>query len=168
MNRLLAVVLSCFSFLGPATALDRQAFTVTRYQLDVQIDRASHVLAVTGRLTLRNDSKLPQKNVALQVSSSLSWNGIAYNGNPLEWIGDDYTSDIDRTGHLSEAIATLPKDAAPGTTIELDVQYGGTVTPDATRLTRIGAPEEMALRNDWDQISERFTAIRGLGYVVWY
>ena len=168
MNRLLALVLSCFSFLGAATALDRQAFTVTRYQLDMQIDRASHVMAVTGRLTLRNDSKLPQKNVALQVSSSLSWNGIAYNANPVEWIGDDYTSDIDRTGHLSEAIATLPKDAAPGTTIELDVQYGGTVTPDATRLTRIGAPEEMALRNDWDQISERFTAIRGLGYVVWY
>src|SRR6516162_3399865 len=26
----------------------------------------------------------------------------------------------------------------------------------------------MARRNDWDQISERFTAIRGLGYVVWY
>lgn len=168
MNRLLAVVLCCFSFLGHAAALDRQAFTVTRYQLGVQIDRASHVMAVTGRLTLRNDSKLPQKNVALQVSSSLSWNGIAYNANPVEWIGDDYTSDIDHTGHLSEAIATLPRDAAPGTTIELDVQYGGTVTPDAKRLTRIGAPEEMALRNDWDQISERFTAIRGLGYVVWY
>ena len=100
MNRLLALVLSCFSFLGAATALDRQAFTVTRYQLDMQIDRASHVMAVTGRLTLRNDSKLPQKNVALQVSSSLSWNGIAYNANPVEWIGDDYTSDIDRTGHL--------------------------------------------------------------------
>ena len=54
---------------------------------------------------------------------------------------------------------------APST---LDVQYGGTVTPDATRLTRMGAPAEMALRNDWDQISESFTAIRGLGYVVWY
>jgi hypothetical protein len=56
----------------------------------------------------------------------------------------------------------------PSGTIDLDVQYGGTVTPDATRLTRMGAPEEMALRNDWDQISESFTAIRGLGYVVWY
>ena len=168
MKNLLAAVLLSFGLLSSCTALDREAFTVTRYQLDVQIDRASHVMAVTGRLTLRNDSKLPQKNVALQVSSSLSWNGLAYNANPVEWIGDDYTSDIDRTGHLSEAIATLPKDAAPGTTIELDVQYGGTLTPDATRLTRIGAPEEMALRNDWDQISERFTAIRGLGYVVWY
>ena len=26
----------------------------------------------------------------------------------------------------------------------------------------------MAARNDWDEISEPFTAVRGLGYVVWY
>ena len=168
MKNFLAAVLLSFGLLSSGAALDREAFTVTRYQLDVQIDRASHVMAVTGRLTLRNDSKLPQRNVALQVSSSLRWNGIAYNASPVEWIGDDYTSDIDHTGHLSEAIATLPKDAVPSATIELDVQYGGMITPDATRLTRMGAPEEMALRNDWDQISERFTAIRGLGYVVWY
>src|SRR6516225_9753565 len=111
MNRILLLVFSCLTFLDYATAVDREAFTVTRYRLDVQIDRSSHVMAVTGRLTLRNDSKSPQKNVVLQVSSSLSWNGIAYNGNPVEWIGNDYTSDIDHTGRLSEAIATLPKDA---------------------------------------------------------
>ena len=168
MKSFLAAALFSLGLISSSTALDREAFTVTRYRLDVQIDRTSHVMAVTGRLTLRNDSKIPQKNVALQVSSSLSWNGIAYNGNAIEWIGDDYTSDIDHTGHLSEAIATLPKDAAPGATVDLDVQYGGTVTPDAARLTRMGAPQEMALRNDWDQISERFTAIRGLGFVVWY
>jgi hypothetical protein len=168
MKRLLVLVVSCFGFLCSSAALDREAFTVTRYKLEVQIDRASHVMAVTGRLALRNDSKIPQKNVALQVSSSLSWNGIAYNGKPLEWIGDDYTSDIDHTGHLSEAIATLPQDVAPAATIDLDVQYGGTVTPDATRFTRMGVPEEMVLRNDWDQIGEHFTAIRGLGFVVWY
>jgi hypothetical protein len=168
MKSLLTAAFFCLGFVSSSSAVDREAFTVTRYQLDVQVDRTSHVMAVTGRLTLRNDSKAPQKNIALQVSSSLSWNGIAYNGNPVEWIGDDYSSDIDHTGHLSEAIATLPKDAAPGATIDLDVQYGGTVTPDATRLTRMGAPEEMALRNDWDQISQPFTAIRGLGFVVWY
>ena len=151
-----------------ASALDREAFTVTHYQLEVQIDRASHVMAVTGQLTLRNDSKSPQKNATLQVSSSLSWNGIALDRKPVEWIGNNYTSDIDHTGGLSEAVATLPKEVPPGGTISLDVQYGGTVTPDSTRLTRMGAPAEMALRNDWDQISETFTAIRGLGYVVWY
>ena len=168
MKSFFAAAFFFLGFVSSSSAVDREAFTVTRYRLDVQIDRPSHVMAVTGRLTLRNDSKSPQKNIVLQVSSALSWNGIAYNGNPVEWIGDDYTSDIDHTGHLSEAIATLPKDAAPGATIDIDVQYGGTVTPDAARLTRMGAPEDMALRNDWDQISERFTAIRGLGFVVWY
>jgi hypothetical protein len=48
------------------------------------------------------------------------------------------------------------------------VQYGGTITADSTRLTRMGIPQETALRSDWDQISEAFTAVRGLGYVVWY
>ncbi len=32
----------------------------------------------------------------------------------------------------------------------------------------MGAPAEVGARNDWDQISDSFTAIRGLGYVVWY
>lgn len=168
MTRFLTLILFCLGLAASSVALDREAFTITHYQLDVQIDRASHVMAVTGRLSLRNDSKSAEKHVVLQVSSSLSWSGIAFNGKPVEWIGNDYTSDIDHTGRLSEAIATLPKDVPPGTTIDLDIQYGGTVTADATRLTRMGVPEDMALRNDWDQISERFTAIRGLGYVVWY
>ena len=168
MKRYLALILVCLALASTAAALDREAFTVTHYQLDVQIDRASHVMAVTGRLSLRNDSKSAQKNVALQVSSSLAWNGIALDNQPLEWIGNTYTSDIDHTGALSEAIVTLPKAVLPAGTITLDVQYGGVVTSDSTRLTRMGAPAEMALRNDWDQISETFTAIRGLGYVVWY
>ena len=152
----------------PAQAIDRDAFTITAYQLEVQIDRASHVIAVTGKLSLRNDSSGPQRNVTLQVSSSLSWNGIASNGKPVEWIGNPYTSDIDHTGAVSEAIVTLPTAVAPGSKIDLDVQYGGAITPDATRFTRMGAPDEIALRNDWDQISESFTAVRGLGNVVWY
>ena len=156
------------ALIAPAAALDREAFTVTRFRLEAQIDRTSHVIAVTGRITLRNDAKLPQKNLALQVSSSLSWNGIALDRTPVEWIGNNYNTDTDHTGAVSEAIVTLPKQAAPGATITLDVQYGGTVTPAATRFTRIGAPETVALRNDWDQISEPFTAIRGLGHVIWY
>ncbi len=87
---------------------------------------------------------------------------------PLQWLGDNYTSDIDHTGSLSEAIVTLPKEVAPAATVTLDVQYGGTITPDATRLTRMGAPADVAARNDWDQISDPFTAVRGLGYVAWY
>jgi len=168
MMRWLAFFLLLLAALVPACAVDREAFAITRYQLDMQIDRSSHVMAVTGRLTLRNDSNKPQKFVTLQVSSSLAWNGVALDGRPLQWLGDNFTSDIDHTGSLSEAIVTLPKEAAPATTMTLDVQYGGTITQDATRLKRMGAPEDVAARNDWDEISELFTAVRGLGYVVWY
>lgn len=164
-------VLGLLLFAGVAVsslALDRQASTVTRYQLEVQIDRTTHVMAVTGKVTVRNDSNLPQKNIALQVSSSLAWNSIALEGKLLQWLGENYTSDIDHTGSLSEAIVTLPKELAPGNSVTLDMQYGGTITPDSRRLTRMGVPDEVAARNDWDQISDSFTAVRGLGYVVWY
>ena len=154
---------------GPsASAVDREAFTITRYQLEVQVDRHTHVMAVSGKLTLRNDSTKPQKLVTLQVSSSLAWNGVALDGKLLQWFGDNYTSDIDHTGGVSEAIVTLPKEVAPATTVTLGVQYGGTITQDATRLTRIGVPADVAVRNDWDEISDSFSAVRGLGYVVWY
>src|SRR5271166_405198 len=163
------VALCLLFFAGPLVlAVDREAFTITRYQLEVQVDRTTHVIAVTGKLTVRNDSAKPQKLVTLQVTSSLAWNGIAFDGQPLQWLGDNYTSDIDHTGSLSEAIVTLPKEAAPATTVTLDVQYGGTITQDATRLTRTGVPADVAARNDWDQISDSFTAVRGLGYVTWY
>ncbi len=168
MKRFLLVLFLLAGTAVNSPALDRRAFTVTRYQLEVQIDRTSHVMAVTGKVTLRNDSSLPQKNVALQVASSLAWNAILLDGKPLQWLGENYTSDIDHTGSLSEAIVTLPKELAPGNSITLDIQYGGTITPDSTRLTRMGAPDEVAARNDWDQISDGFTAVRGLGYVVWY
>jgi len=168
MKRLALIFLSCLASLLPALAVDREAFTITRYQLEVQVDRTSHVMAVTGKLTLRNDSNHPQKLVTLQVSSSLAWNAIALDGKPLQRLDDNYTSDIDHTGSLSEAIVTLPKEAAPATAVTLDVQYGGTVTPDATRLTRMDVPADLAARNDWDEVSDSFTAVRGLGYVVWY
>src|SRR5271166_4172028 len=163
------VALCLLFFAGPLVlAVDREAFTITRYQLEVQVDCTTHMIAVTGKLTVRNDSNKPQKLVTLQVSSSLAWNGIAFDGQPLQWLGDSYTSDIDHTGSLSEAIVTLPKEVAPATTVTLDMQYGGTITQDATRLTRTGVPAAMAARNDWDQISESFTVVRGLGYVTWY
>src|SRR5450755_1434274 len=110
LMRLSLTLLSLFALLPPAFAVDREAFTITRYQLDVQVDRTAHVMAVTGKLTLRNDSNKPQKLATLQVSSSLAWNAIALDDKPVQWLGDNYTSDIDHTGSLSEAIVTLPKE----------------------------------------------------------
>ena len=168
MKRLLISLVLLAGVTVNAAALDREAIAISRYQLEAQIDRTTHVIAVTGKLTLRNVSSQPQKVVSLQISSSLTWNVIKIGDTQLQWLSQNYTSDIDHTGSLTEAIVTLPKELPPGQTVILDVQYGGTITPDATRLTRIGTPEDVAARSEWDSISDEFTAVRGLGYVTWY
>ena len=104
----------------------------------------------------------------LQISSSLDWRSIKAGDKAVQFVTQPYTSDIDHTGALSEAIVTLPQAIAPKGTIELDISYEGVILLDATRLTRIGTPEEAANSTDWDQIATNFTAVRGAGYVAWY
>lgn len=151
-----------------AFSLDREAFTFTRYDLSVRVEPDQQRLEVRGKITLRNDSQTPQKIAVLQISSSLSWSSIKAGDQQLQFVAQPYTSDIDHTGALSEAIVTLPDAVSPKGTIELEIGYEGVVVLDATRLTRIGAPEATALSTDWDQISSGFTAVRGVGYVAWY
>lgn len=151
-----------------AFSLDREAFTFTSYDLKIQIDPDQHRLGARGRITLRNDSSTPQKIAVLQISSSLDWRSIKAGDKPLQFVTQPYTSDIDHTGALSEAIVTLPEPVAPKNTIDLDIAYEGVILLDATRLTRIGAPEAQANSSDWDQVSAKFTAVRGAGYVAWY
>jgi hypothetical protein len=158
---LCASAVNCFS-------LDREAFTFADYDLNVQVEPEQHRLGVRGKITLRNDSQSPQKIVVLQISSSLDWRSIKLRGNALQFLSQPYTSDIDHTGALSEAIITLPQAVAPKGTIELEIAYEGVILLDATRLTRIGTPEESANSTDWDQIGPSFTAVRGAGYVAWY
>ena len=86
----------------------------------------------------------------------------------MQFVTQPYTSDIDHTGGLSEAIVTLPQAVAPKGTIELDIAYEGVIVLDATRLTRIGTPEDVARSTDWDEIGTTFSAVRGAGYVAWY
>jgi hypothetical protein len=158
---LCASVVNCFS-------LDREAFSITNYDLNAQIEPEQHRLGVRGKITLRNDSQTPQKIAVLQISSSLDWRSIKAGDKPLQYVTQPYTSDIDHTGSLSEAIITLPQAVAPKGTIELEIGYEGVIPLDATRLTRIGTPEDAANSTDWDEISSGFTAVRGAGYVAWY
>src|SRR5579864_6702544 len=151
-----------------AVALDREAFTFTNYDLNVQLEPEQHRLGVRGKVTLRNDSQTPQKIAVLQISSSLDWRSVRVGDQAVQYVTQPYTSDVDHTGSLSEAIVTLPQAVAPKGTVELDIAYEGVVLLDATRLTRIGTPEEAAASSDWDQISPTFTAVRGAGYVAWY
>jgi hypothetical protein len=149
-------------------SLDREAFTITNYDLKVQLEPEQQRLGVRGKITLRNDSSTSRKIVVLQISSSLDWRAITMNGKALQFVLQPYTSDIDHTGALSEAIITLPQEIAPHGTVDLDIGYEGVIPLDATRLTRIGTPEDVAKSSDWDQISSNFTAVRGAGYVAWY
>ena len=152
----------------PAIALDREAFTFTNYNLNVRIEPEQQRLSARGNITLRNDSSVPLKNLSLQISSTLDWRSIRAEGKPVQFVSQPYTSDIDHTGAVSEAIVTLPKEVLAKASVELEVGYEGTIPLDTTRLTRIGVPGEQAKHSDWDQISSSFTAVRGIGYVVWY
>ena len=166
--RALAVVLVSVLFVAPALALDRNAFAFTHYDLQVTVDPHEQALTAEGTVELRNLSSQPQNEAALQISSSLHWLSVLAGGAPIEWLAQSYTSDIDHTGQLSEAIVKLDTPVAPGATIVLNLRYSGTVLKDGTRLERIGTPRQIALRSDWDEISDRFTALRGVGFVVWY
>ncbi len=169
-----------------ASAIDREAFTITNYDLNLHLEPQQQRLGVRGQLTLRNDSAQPQRLVALQISSGLTWGSIRVVqsseslssssspadsqdfGQAVQFVRQPFTSDIDHTGELSEAIVTLPSAIAPKGSVVLAVSYEGTILLDATRLTRIGTPGRAARSSDWDQISPLFTAVRGVGYVVWY
>jgi hypothetical protein len=151
-----------------AFSLDRETFTFTNYDLSVRVEPEQQRLAARGKITLRNDSQTPQKIAVLQISSSLEWRSIRAGGKPLQFVSQPYTSDIDHTGALSEAIVTLPESVPPTGSVELEIAYEGVIVLDATRLTRIDTPETAANSADWDQISAKFTGVRGIGNVAWY
>jgi hypothetical protein len=151
-----------------AFSLDREAFTFTSYDLRVRVEPEQQRLGVRGKVTLRNDSTTPQKIAVLQISSSLDWRSIKAGGTPLQFVSQPYSSDVDHTGMLSEAIVTLPEPVPPKGTAELEIAYEGVIVLDATRLTGLDTPESTANSADWDQIDAKFTAVRGAGYVVWY
>jgi hypothetical protein len=165
--RLVLFVTVCIRLVN-AFSLDREAFSFTNYDLNVRVEPGQQRLGVRGKITLRNDSASPQKIAVLQISSSLGWRSIRTAGKQLQFVSQPFTSDIDHTGALSEAIVTLPEAVAPKGTVDLEIAYEGVIVLDATRLTRIGAPEAAAHSSDWDQISTKFTAVRGAGNVAWY
>ena len=149
-------------------ALDREAFTITKYDLEIRLEPEQQRLGARGKITLRNDSSQPQKVVALQISSSLNWRAIRAGDKALQFVSQPFTSDIDHTGSLSEAIVTLPAEVKPKDSVELEVGYEGVIPLDATRLLRVGVPEGIAKHTSWDHIGASFTAVRGAGYVTWY
>jgi len=166
--KFLCVLCVLCGLVSSARAIDREAFTFTKYDLQIHLEPDQQRLGARGKITLRNDSSQPQKTAVLQVSSSLAWRSIKVDGKAVQFVSQPYASDIDHTGALSEAIVTLPAEVKPKESVEIEIGYEGTITQDATRLTQIGVPEDIAKHTSWDQISPSFTAVRGAGYVAWY
>ncbi len=167
MKRFLCVLCFLCGFQS-ASALDRQAFTFTDYDLKIKVTPETQSLEAQGKLTLRNDTAQPQRNPVLQISSTLQWNSITVADKVVQHLAQTYTSDIDHTGGLSETIVTLPQPIPPQGTVAIEITYSGKIPQDNTRLTRIGVPPQRAAHSDWDQISESFTGVRGVGFVAWY
>ena len=164
----LCVVCVLWGSTSGAWALDREAFTIAKYDLVITLEPQQQRLGARGKITLRNDSTHPQKIAALQISSSLNWRSIRVDGKAVQYVSQPYMSDIDHTGALSEAIVTLPAEVKPKDSVELEIGYEGVIPRDTTRLTRVGVPNDIAKHSSWDQISPSFTAVRGAGYVAWY
>src|SRR6202795_245651 len=106
-------------FASTAWALEREAFTISKYDLEIRLEPEQQRLGARGKITLRNDSSHPQKVAALQISSSLNWRSIRVDGKAVQFVSQPYTSDVDHTGALSEAIVTLPVEIKPRESVEL-------------------------------------------------
>ncbi len=149
------------------------AFTFTRYELAAKISPRQKQLEVRGKITLRNDSSIPQSSAELQISSTLKWASIqlapssgAVQALPFTVTTSD--SDIDHSGKVAIASVALAPAVLPGGEITLQVGYAGLVPLDVSRLQRIGAPVAEATHSDWDHIGPGFSGVRGVGSVVWY
>lgn len=147
---------------------ERAAVTFVAYDMDVHLHTADHAIAVRARMTVRNDGKTPLRHIPLQISSSLNWERIRLLDRDVKFPVATLNSDADHTGQLHEAAVPLAAPLAPGGSLDLDVTYSGTVAQSAQRLIAVGAPPEVAVRSDWDEIGVAFTGLRGFGNVVWY
>lgn len=172
ISRLLFCVLCVLC--GSSFSQEREAFTITRWRLDVQIAPSEGTLSSSGMVSLRNDSPAPQRELVLQLSSTLQWHSVAYLGKPLPFTVREVRSDYDHSGRVSEAVVKLAAPVAKGGSLEVEVAYAGTLPLDARRLTEAKCPGcatvplEVAEASDWDRIEEQYTIFRGAGYVAWY
>ena len=155
--------------IAPAvTDAEREALTVTAYDLDVHLKPGTAGLAARVGMTVRNDGKAALTRLVLQVSSTLKWESFTGVGRGLEFGTETLETDADHTGFVSEAVVKLAEPLAPGATYRVVGVYSGTVGQSSGRLDRIGAPADQAELADWDEIGREQVALRGFGEVLWY
>lgn len=151
---------------------EREALTVTSYDLDARLNLTRSGLRMRARLLLRNDGKSPLQQLPLQISSALRWESATLLGKAgrvaLTLSQHQVDTDADHTGAATEAVLTLPEPLAPGETASLDLFYEGTIAQSDARLARLGASSSQGRQADWDAIGPSWTGLRGFGGVLWY
>lgn len=142
--------------------------TITAYDLNLQLEPAESKITSLARLTLRNDGSLPMELVALQVSSSLQWDGISAAGKKLAYAPSRVVTDADHTGAATEVLIRLPRALAPRESMTLTTFYSGTLMRSTDRLLRLDVPQATAEKIEWDRMEGGGTYLRGFGNVLWY
>lgn len=151
-----------------ASNAERAALAISSYRLHVHLVPSQQEIAVEANLTVRNAGAQPLAEIALQLSSSLHFEGIEADGQPLAYQSRTVASDVDHTGALTEADIRLKQPLAAGQRLALKAIYGGRIEQTGQRLQAIGVPPAVAMASDWDRITPGFTGLRGFGNVVWY
>jgi hypothetical protein len=154
------------------TDAEREAATITAYDLDVHLIPAHAGLAARVRMTFRNDGPTPLSRLVLQISSTLHWESVSGPSGtglvPLLVVEHQVATDADHTGFVSEAVIPLPAPLAPGASYDLAAVYSGSIPHSSGRLDRIGVPADQAEFAEWDAIGKETTSLRGFGEVLWY
>lgn len=151
---------------------ERSALTFSSYDLSVHLRPEDASISVLARVIVRNDGDTALPQIALQISSSLRWDGVSQrigsrtaklslNQHRLE-------TDADHTSNATEAVIHLAEPLAAHASTELVLLYSGSIVSSTARLDRAGATTLAAGVNDWDLISSDGTGLRGFGNVLWY
>lgn len=124
---------------------ERSAVTFRSYDMAVQLRPADGGLAVLARVTVRNDGAVPLAQIALQISSTLRWDGVSEREGDrtekLEVSQHLVETDADHTGEANEAVVRLTKPLAPRASAELTLLYSGAIKPSAERVGGGGSSE---------------------------
>ena len=149
---------------------ERSAITCTSFDLDIHLQPSDGGLSAVARVQIRNDGTKALPVIALQLSSSLHWEGVSQvqdqRTEKLQFDAHLLQSDADQSGEISEAVVRLREPLAVGATAELTLIYSGHVpnSPSAGEGLSSSSATQADLSLSWpDGIF-----LRGYGHVLWY
>jgi hypothetical protein len=99
--------------------------TPTRYELTVRLDYEQQRLEGTARLTVRNFSDAPVRDVPLLLYRLMEFRSVAVNGTAAPWTERVVRfSDFPQL-QVTHASVTLPAALPPGGSVDLELHYDG-------------------------------------------